>query len=307
MSVTNKFGIYAVKIGANLVGGVTQSAVNLGNQVRSIPTSGEVYSRFISLVAGAPGAGFSTLAIASALDEVSVTGVDIGGLTGGFIIYGQKHASGATRASGAAHKSYTINDGIIAPRSLSCDFQGDAVISYEAIVVYDGTNEPVIPAESVTLPVIASDAERFTLGEVSVGGVALTHLRGIDIDFGINISPIGADSDIYPTFASIDTISPTVTLRGINLDWLKTTGAIDADGLIATHANTSIIFRKRADGATFVADITAEHVKITADGIAVINTAMSGGQGDDAEVDITIQTRYDGTNAPITVDTTATI
>lgn len=306
MSVSRKYSIYAVGVGTAVLGGITQQNVALGSDVQMEPTDAAVFGQFVSLVAQNPQAGFSTYHIASALDAVALAGQDISALTGGLVLYANKHAAGGTRASGASHRSYTVNEGLVVPRTLSADHQGNFRLAYQALPIYDGTNDPYVVGDSATLPTAATDDERFTIGGVTIGGVALTQLRTVEIDFGVRAVPEGADSDIWPTFVSIEDIMPKITLRGIDPEWFKAAN-IPMVGKPATHANTTIYLRKRAQGGSFVADATEEHIALTAAGMVVVDDGFNGTGAGAAEATAVLTCRFDGTNDPITIDTTAAI
>lgn len=306
MTVATKHGLYGVEIDATLIGGITNLGTRTGEEVRNEPTSGEIYARFQSLVAQKPGAEFTTLNIAAALDACGLTGVDIGGLAAGLNLYAQKHVEGGTRAGAASHRKYTIKDGILVPRVLSVDHQGDATLRYEAVAIYDGANDPIVIADSQSLPGGLTDAQRFTIGPVTIESVSLAQVRRFELDFGLQVVSEGADSDIWDTFISIESIQPQITLRGIDVEWLKSTN-IPLLGKAVTHTNTAIYLRKRAAGGTFVADGTAEHIKFTAAGLATIDTPFEADGNDAGETSLTLPLKYDGVNVPLVINTTSAI
>ena len=69
-----------------------------------------------------------------------------------------------------------------------------------------------------------------------------------------------------------------------------------------THANTNIQFRKR-DVAGFVINSTAEHIKVTAAGIAFARQVYTAGGAATGTAVIGINTIDDGTNNPLVWDT----
>ena len=252
MAVTRRYGIYSVGFGSGggstLIGGITKQSLSTGSTVKGEPTAGSVYPSFQSMTAQQPGASFDTLHVAAALDACGLQGLSIASLTGGFNLYAQKHAEGGTRAGSGAHRQYVFNEGLVVPRSLSVDHQGDATISYDVIATYDGTNDPVVINDSVSLPTSGSDDERFTLGPVSIESVTIDHLKSLQIEFGIEVNSEGADSEVWPRFASITSVSPKITLRGVDVEWLKSAN-VPLAGKAATHANTTVFLRKRAIAA----------------------------------------------------------
>ncbi len=306
MAVTTKHGVYGVVIDSTLLGGITNLNTRTGSEVRNEPTSGEIYARFQSLVAQLPGAEFTTLNIAAALDLCALTGVDVGGLAAGLNLYAQKHVEGGTRAGAASHRKYTLKDGILVPRTLSVTHQGDATLRYEAVGIWDGSNDVITISDSQSLPGGLTDAERFTLGPVTIESVSLAQVRAFELDFGLEVVSEGSDSDIWDTFISIASIQPQITLRGIDMEWFKAAN-IPLLGKAVTHTNTAIYLRKRAAGGSFVIDGTAEHIKFTAAGLATIDTPFDADGNEAGETSLVVPLKYDGTNAPLVIDTTSAI
>lgn len=312
MTVSRMHGIYAVKLGATTIGGIRRRSLRTASEVRSEATSGEVYHRFQSLYAQKPVAEFSTVQIASALDACALTGT---ALTSGapLLLYAQKHTEGGTRTAGANHRIYTLNEGLVLPRRLTVDHQGDAEIGYEALVTYDGTNNPIVFTDTSALPAAPTDAERFTLGRVTLtddagvpNSIVFSQIRRLEIDFGIQAETVGADSDIWDTNCRIVEIQPMLTISGIDIEWFKATGAgIPLTGSNIVHTSTEILLRKRDAGGTFVAAATAEHIKFTAAGMATLERVCDAQGNALDEVELRMPLIYDGTNNPLVIDTTS--
>ena len=102
-------------------------------------------------------------------------------------------------------------------------------------------------APPTTFPTL--DDDRWALGKITIGGTVYPSVRGLDIDFGVAVVAEGADSIIYPTFVSIRTVTPTITLRGVDLAW-ATEANIPHRGEKFDTANSSIFLRKRKAGGT---------------------------------------------------------
>ena len=296
--------IYAVKIDTTVLGGQTQGTVQTGTQTRGEAADGAVYPRTQSIVGQNPGASFTTLAIAAALDAVGPTGLAIVGA--GFSAYGQQHAEGGTRETGANHRQYLISKGIIVPTGISCDHQGDAQISYAVAAVYDGVNNPVIINDDVALPAIASDDQRFTIAKCTIAGVLLPDIRSWGLDFGIDVQVEGGNSDIWPTMSSIRSIRPVLTLRGIDIEWFKAAN-IPLVGKLATQANTTFYLRKRLSGGDFELDASAVHIKFNAAGLVHIDQPVDGNTNSPSEANLVLVTNFDGTNAPVVINTASAI
>lgn len=304
--VADIFGNFEVEFDTTMVGGITEYNLGTGTQVANDTMSGAVYPQHLSINAQKPVASFSTVQIARALDNCALTGTSIAGLGAGFKFYLYQHSEGSTRAGASSHRKLTINEGIIVPTSLTCDHQGDATLSYDIVLTYNGTNDIIVLADSQSVPTVQGDTERFSLGKVTLESVLLESIRNLTINFGIDAVSEGADSEIWDRYASIRSIKPSLSLTGIDPEWLAAAN-IPLIGKAATHTNTAIYLRKRAQGSTFETDGTAEHIKFTAAGLAHIETPAQVTGDTPAETTLTMPLRYDGTNAPLIIDTASAI
>lgn len=308
-NIHSRFGVRIYPDGASdvLLGGIVDQDVQLGSEVRRERSSGDPYPRHIALTAQRPRATFTSFAIAKALDACGLLGLKIAStINAGLELFAQKFDEGSLVASGANHRKYTVRNGLLIPRTLRVDHQGDATISYEVLPRYDDTNAPIIEADSATLPSGLVDDERFTLGPFTVESVAIGQATQLEIDFGLAAETIGADSDIWDTFTRIGAVEPMIRIRGTDVTWLAAAN-IPRTGKAATHANTKLYLRKRAEGSTYVADGTAEHIKFTAAGLATIETANNQSGDAPTELELQLPLNYDGTNVQLVIDTTSTI
>jgi len=307
MAVARRHGLWAVEVGSAIVGGITSHRVGTGTELVADETSGEVHNRFLGLMAQNPTAGFTTKQVSNALDQCGLLGTSLA-VVSGVKFYLQKHAEGGARTSGSNHRKLTFNEGLIYPTRLSCEHQRDAELEYALAITYDGTNDPIVVTDSSALPSGIADALRFTLGPVTIESVALTHVKRFELDFGIEVRVEGADSDIWPTFASVISVKPTLRLSGIDIEWFKAAN-IPLLGKVATHANTKVYLRKRsqASATAYVADGTAEHVKFTAAGLAYIEEPANASGQENQDVTLVMPLKYDGTNLPLVINTASAI
>ncbi len=307
----NRYDKYGLTLNATQIGGVTAQNVMLDPVVRGEPTSGSIHTALVNMIAQAPRAAVTSLNVAALLAVVGQFGYRATGA--GIKLYAQKHAAGGTRAGVASHKSWTIAaqptaDGMVIPRRLSVQHGGDATLDMEIIATCgtdDDTVHPVVIGEGVSLPTV-TDAERYALGPVTLGSVALDSITGFELDFGLSVEALGSDGKLYPKFISVVQARPTFTLRGLNPQWVKDSGAIPMLGKALEHADTKLYLRKRSDGGTFVADGTAQHIKITAAGLAYSSEIFNAATGA-AETALTIMCKHDGTNNPIVINTASAI
>lgn len=307
MTATRLHGLYAVKVGATThLGGITRRSGRTGSDVRQTPTNGDVYSRFQALYSVKPMFEFSSLNVAAALDLCGLTGTRI---TSGATLrmYCQKQQQGGSRASGSVHRLIEVNEGLLIPRRITCEHQGDAQIDYDVLAIYDGANDPVTVSDSAALGTNPGDAERFTIGEVTLawsgGSMALSEIKRLEIDFGVQAETVGADSEIYDTNVRIMEINPRITFTGIDIEWFKSAN-IPIGGRSVIHSGTEIVFRKRALGGTFVSALSNEHIGMTAAGLATVEQMFDASGNALDEASLSLPLRFDGTNAPLVIDTT---
>jgi len=307
MTISRMHGLYAVKIGATVLGGIKRRAIRTASEVRQESTSGEVFARFQALYAQKPIAEFSSKHIAAGLDLCGLAGTALTSAAP-LLFYAQKHAEGGVRTSGSNHRIYTMNEGLLLPRRITIEHQGDAEIEYEGLITYDGTNDPIALTDSSAVPAV-TDAQRFTLGRITLtddaaGAHIFSQVRRLEIDFGVSAETVGADSDIWDTSCRIIEIMPSITMKGIDIEWFKAAN-IPLTGLTVRQTGTEILLRKRAAGGTFVAAATSEHIAFGAAGLATVEQMCDASGNALDEVEVKIPLKFDGTNNPLTWDSTA--
>jgi len=317
MSVSEIHGIYATRLftqdmgSAVVLDGVAQQTLAIDSSVQRDASSGVAYPRHSFIRGQVVNGSLMTNRLDDWFDEIGFTGKKIIEDTGkpGLVLYGQLYdESTAGRATGSSHRSFTVARGYIVPRRLSVDHQGDASLDYDIFAIYDGTNNPVVIAESQSLPSLSGDDKRFAMGSIQLGGTTFDGCRSWELDFGASVRVEGADSDIWPTFVSVEGWTPSLTFRGVKSKWFADSGGIPMAGLACTHANTTLYLRKRAEAGThFVANGTAEHIKITAAGLAHVETVSDATSGASSECSISLPLKYDGTNVPAVITTAIAI
>jgi hypothetical protein len=107
----------------------------------------------------------------------------------------------------------------------------------------------------------------------------------------------------------LKSIVPKIMVTTLNSALVGTGGSkIDLTGAAATHANTMIKLRKKiAKTATFVADATAEHITITADGIVMPTKPFEANRNEDGTTDFELTGTHDGTNLPFVINAAAAL
>jgi hypothetical protein len=293
---------------ATAVGGVSKQSVNLDNQMINDIVGGSPYPQFISLATQKPKMEFTSYAVDDIIDAMGgLAWLDIDTLAAGLIAYGQYFATATVRAGAGTHRKFTMTEGIVHLGRLSCNFDGCASVTLVAQAQYDGSNDPIQVADSQNLPAaFADDDKRFAFSTVTVAGTAISGIKSIELDFGIELVVEMSDSDTWPTFVAIKTMAPKLTITTVDTEAVLAAGLSDT-GAACTHANTGFFLRKRANNGLFVADGTAEHIEITMAGMAVAEQVFDASGTDPNEVKITIEGMYDGTNVPVMLNTATAI
>jgi hypothetical protein len=194
-------------------------------------------------------------------------------------------------------------NGLITLGTLQADKGSDATLSWMVHGITDGTNNPLIITHDVSLPA-ALVKEQFELAICSIAGVEFKP-ESVTLDFGQQVTkPRPLAPVIYPERIAVEKVQPVITFRGIDP---RTIGSAAIDlWESATHANTKIQLVKRTSGGTYVASGTSEHIYFTAAGLVTVTNPFSASGQSDATVDVRLECLFDGTNAPILFDVTAT-
>lgn len=301
---------FAVKYGSTVVSGLTQLDAQTNPNVEAESSAGTPYPQFAVITEQKPRVMFQTKQVAALLGVTGLAGAAIDG-TNGFTAYFANLAASGLPASGSVHRSYACNRGLLLPRRLTCQSRGNVQVDAEALVYSsDGAAHPLTIADNVALPSVVQNNVQHTIGQVAIGitGTVITIpcLQNLSIDFGSGAETIGCGSDLYDTHLQLPRIAPIITLTGIDAAVFGASG-VPPVGMPLAHAATKLFLRKRAtNGIGFVANGTAEHIKLTANGLAVV-TSHTGQGTARAEVNIQITTSWDGTNAPLTIDTASAI
>lgn len=301
---------YGIQVNTTKVGGIIRQDVNLETDVRTEVTDGMVNASLAHVVSQRPSATFATRAIKAMIDLLNTLG-GAGGESFGMPlatpnvlnVYAQKAKAGGTREGATSHRKYNLTNGILVPDTLDVAHRGDAELMMRGIPIYDGTTDPITWADAQTLPTGITDAQRYTIGPVQIAGVTISGVRRISLNWGLTISSEGEGGEIWDRTISIGDAMPTLTISGIDTKALTAATGIELLGKQAAHADTIVYLRKRTDPVgSFVADGTAEHVKITAAGLAYITTPFSSDGRIPATCDLMLTMHHDGTNLPFVFD-----
>lgn len=307
MTIHNLYCVHLNDTAAVVLPGIATQNIRTGTEYLAEPTSGSVYPEHVAITGQKPGADFSSMCVGTCLSEIGLVGLNIGDLVTGLELFAYAHAE-TGRATGAVHRKYSVADGLVIPRRVTCEHRGDAQVFYEVLPISsNGIAEPLAIADTSNVVAAEDDLQRHTIGKTTIAGILLGDIHSWELDFGIVAETQGGDSDIYDTMVSIVECKPVLTLKGVDVEWLKSTN-IPLAGKSGTHVNTITYLRKRLQTAAgFVADGTAEHVKFTLCGLAWVDEVFAKSGKDPATCTVKFAAKFDGTNAPVVINTASAI
>jgi len=305
MSVANLHTLYAVDVdpiteaNAVFIDQLTNYGLDPGIAEILQRSGGEVDPTYVATMGQSPRITFTSTALATILAEMSnkflLSGIkiDSDATHDGLECFFQKIAEGGARASGSVHIKMTVNEGLLLPRALSAAQEGVASLALEAIIGYDGTNDPIVIANNQALIGAPAVGELFTLGPVKINGTTLSGVIAVTIDPGIAEIVQSGDGQPWPSFIGIIQREPLITITTLEAISLSTFGLAGA----AQDASDSLIYlRKMVKGGTRVADATAEHISFSIDEGQIRVRNITAAQGGTVATQVEIRPTWDGAN-----------
>lgn len=294
---------HALKIGANFIGGVVSQAFTNDPTMQTEPTAGSIYPVQTSIQEIKAGFRFTAHNVSAALAVLGFLGVPLSAQVPAELFEIQYGDEGFIVA-GANHRKVTFSTGRAIWRTISVANRQDAQIEIEVFGLSpDGSANPAVFSEGVAAPAAVDDA-RHTIASATLGGIAMGCVTDLRIESGLTITPEGCKSDIFDTRMGVQSVVPKIMVTTLATQLVgSAAGKINLQGIAATHANTSIKLRKRVNKTgTFVADATAEHIAITADGMVVPIQPFQSSNNADGTSQFELTATFDGTNAPFLIN-----
>lgn len=194
-------------------------------------------------------------------------------------------SAGALFTSGANSVWLTGANALIIPTSFEASQDGDFALANMDVhwLSADGVTKGCDDAVGQTLAAQAFNAE-YTLGPCYINGTAIAGAQSFTVTPGIEVikPPLGSGS-VFPLFASIKNVMPTMQLTVNDFDSIASTVG---DWTVMTSAN--FYMKKRADAGLFTAGATAEHIRFTFAGGLTDTDSISVSNNDDGSATITL-------------------
>lgn len=214
------------------------------------------------------------IAAVAAVSNILTAGLSVS--SGTITVPWQKRQALGTFASGSSHLSLSSANGLIIPNRIELPNGGNATVGLEVIFVSaDGTTVPVAVNTSQALSSQAFNA-LYTLGPVVVNGTTIDEDVGVTITPGLTVETkhYNGVNFLLGNGVKIVRRRPMIEIRSEDLAVLSSLGAAWGVG------SSIVVYARKRSGASFVADGTAQHVKITgADGLIRPQTISASGGG----------------------------
>lgn len=299
---------HALKIGANWIGGIISSQLTNAPNMLTEPTAGSVYPLQMSINEIKNGFRFTSYNVAAALGVLGFLGVPLS-VGSPAELYEISYGDDGFITAGTTHRKVALSAGRAIWRTISCSNRQDAQIEIEIFgLSSNGALSPLTFTEGVAAPAAVDDA-RHTISSVQIAGLDMGCVTDVRLESGLQLTSEGCKSDIFDTRMGLQSVVPKIRVTTLKTELVGTgAGKVETTGAVATHANTSIKFRKRVNKTgTFVAAATAQHIAITADGMLVATDPFSANNNADANAVFELTAAFDGTNVPFLINAASAI
>jgi hypothetical protein len=294
---------HALKLGATWIGGILQQTFENTTEMQTEPTAGSPYPQQTSITNIKAGFRFRSTNVAAALGVLGFLGVPLasGGTTAE--LYEIQYGDDGFIVSGSNHRKIAIATGRAIWRTIQCQNGQDAEIEIMCMgLSNNGTASSVAYTENIAFPTPV-DAARHTLMDATLANIAMGCILNVQIDSGLQIQSAPCASNVFDTRIDLKSIVPKIRVTTLNTALVgSSAGKIPETGAAATHANTTVRFRKRIAGTgTFVLNATAEHIVITSAGMVVPTSGFDAQRNEDGQSTFELTSTFDGTNLPLVI------
>lgn len=304
MAISTSHVLHGVNLGGSTFISQIQSGRPATNVQRLVAESaGLPYPLFTATMGVNPAFTLEATQLKSLLDLTgAVTGIaDLSG--GNTDLYFKKVTDLGRRLADATagHMRFRMSQAFYALDRITAGHNSEAVASGRVGTTYDGSNNPLVPAGSTALAGTPVGATHWLAGPVALNTVQLPGVADITIDFGRQVMEMGADGELYNTFAACMFYAPVVTIRSYEHCWATY-------GLNGTALTAMSLYLRKVGTTGRVADATAEHIKFTSSTGVIHVEESTGGGNEPSMTTVTVQlVSSSASTEPITVDTASAI
>jgi hypothetical protein len=291
MALSNVYTIAGISAGGTIFKDIRDTTLSPNLQMALLGASGTAYQTFVAIAAMRPALDFSSgdlkTILAKLTNQIALA------ISGDFLIWFQKMAEGGVRSAGSTHTKGTVAKGLLIPVSISLRDGQDATITCQLLMTSaDGSTSPLALTGSQALVAAAGAAAGWTLGPVSINGTALEGVEEVTINFGISPAVLGASGMIYPTFAGVMRVDPTISIVAASIDEFISWGLT---GAAQGATDSTIYIQDMAEGGVR----GSAPIICTVDEGMFVSDAVPAADGQHTRHRITLKPTYDGTALPL--------
>lgn len=271
--------LYDAILGGTTVRQILDGGFNANAQIIAGRASGAIDPSELYGAQAAPNAPFETSDLAGLLGGVSVTsGLSIS--AGTITLPFQKRANQAEFQGSLSHPAIDATDGLVIIESISSrqGEGGGGLVTARGQVIFISTDGATDPVSGSTGNSLASQSfsAQFDHGPAVVNSSEVAECVGWTANTGISVRLKFYQGLPYPTAVFITRRRPTIDVTFEDLD--------DAMGFLGSFTALTgfdVYGRKYSDGASHVAEGTAQHLKVSfADGIIDANVIQASGDSE---------------------------
>jgi hypothetical protein len=288
-----RFAIQQIRLNNVLYPGVTGYGIDPGDQIEAQGSDGTLHNTAHHRLSTRPMADLTSMSIKSLIaalngsSEIPMLALD--GTNGLEMFFAQAASSGPGYTAGSTHSRRQALRGLIYVASVRWSKGGRAELGLRALFKSaDGTTTTITPATTVALPTSPTSDAAFGLESLSIGGTACPEVD----DLELTIDPKFEHEYSYGLPEPTDILGAGVKGQ-VDVQLAATVGNVTAG--TGTGA-TSIGLRKFAHGGGWSTDT----VTFTLNGVWSIESGIEARVGGDANHRLTVRTRHDGVNRPLT-------
>lgn len=288
-----RFAIQQIRLNNVLYPGITGYGVDPGDQIEAQGSDGTLHHTAHHRLATKPMADLTTLGIKTILaalngsTEIPMLALD--GTNGLEMFFAQAASSGPGYTAGSTHSRRQALRGLIYVSGVKWSKGGRAEMSLRALFKSsDGTTSTITASTTVALPTSPTSDAAFGLESLSIGGTSCPEVDDVELA----IDPKFDHEYSFGLPEPTDILG--AGLKG-QVDVVLTATVGNVASGTGTGA-TSFVLRRFAHGGGWNSDTCT----FTLNGVWSIESAVDARVGSDATHRLTVRTRHDGTNRPLT-------
>lgn len=293
----DRYVLAAVSVNGTVIGGISGQALDTRINQAILSADGQVDPTFACIMGAVPVFSFRTYSLDAILAILTINGLAI---SANVVLYLQKTQNNGIRATGSVHRTITIANGMIIPRSMGASQGAPAMFAFDVIATSsNGENSPLAFANNVALPTLPGVTQLFTVGPFYRNGAANVGVQSIQCDFGLQEEMRDGDGNTYPKGMHIASRQPRIEIGFDDAAVGAGLGLFEAQGATDSY----FFFRAKTRLGASEADGNASHIKVGVDDGIWLHKNTGGDHPNFQSSVIECMPVFDGTNPIIAVTT----